>query len=287
MDCGILIRVIISLTTIHMRRHILHQIPTPGTLRRVLKQATFGARVRCPWCRSYSFRVIRREERWRCNRCDKPFSITSCSWLRGSKLPLETIWLLLVCWQKKFPLQQAMEVAGVSYPTISSWYQKFRAHIPRERLDILLGGRIACDEMFTRDTAIIGAKQKGTRKVMLQVLHEKHPNKAHAVEFLSRFTKANSHLFTDGSSIYKGIGNWHRLKHTYEIHRKFEFALTAEIEGVWACFRTFVRRMYHHCTLYRLEDMVAEFCLRFRRDEIFETPRHYWELCLCTEPFAL
>lgn len=180
-----------------------------------------------------------------------------------------------------------MEVAGVSYPTVFAWYQRFREHIPKERVDTLLAGNIACDEMFTRDTAIIGAKQKGTRNIMLRVLHEKHPNKSHAVQFLSRFTKQNSHLFTDGSGIYKGIGNWHRLKHTYEIHRKFEFALTAEIEGVWGVFRTFVRRMYHHCTKYKLEAVVQEFCLRFRQDEIFNSPRDYWEICLSTEPFDL
>ncbi len=270
-----------------MRKTILHQIPAPSTLRRVLKRAIFGKRIHCPWCRSYSFRSIKREERWRCNQCDKPFSLKSCCWLRGSKLPLETIWLLLHCWQKKYPLLQAMDVTGVSYPTVSHWYQMFREHIPKEKLDILLENNIACDEMFTRDTAIIGAKQKGTRNIMLQVLHEKHPNKFHAVEFLTRFTKTNSNLFTDGSGIYKGIGNWHNIKHTYEIHSKFEFALTAEIEGVWGVFRTFVRRMYHHCTKYKLDDIVTEFCLRFRRDEIFETPQNYWFICLSTEPFAL
>lgn len=270
-----------------MRRGIVHHVPPPATLRRVLKRAIFGAKVHCPWCRSRSFRSVRREERWRCNACGKPFTLKSSCWLRASKLPLETIWLLLHCWQKKFPLQHAMDVCGVSYPTAFRWYQLFREHIPKERTDTILSGEIACDELFTKDTAIIGAKQKGTRNVMMRVLYEKHPNKSHAVAFLTRFTAANSHLFTDGASIYKGIGNWHRIKHTYEIHRKFEFALTAEIEGVWGVFRTFVRRMYHHCTKYKLDDIVKEFCLRFRKDEIFETPQNYWAVCLSTEPFAL
>lgn len=270
-----------------MRKHIIQQVPTYRTLRRHFKQAIFGKKVHCPWCRSYSIRSVKSEERWRCNRCAKPFSLKSCSWLRSSKLPLETIWLLLHCWQKKYPLEQAMDVVGVSYPTISRWYQLFREKIPKERLDILLKSKIVCDEMFTKDTAIIGAKQKGTRNLILRVLNDKHPNKTHAVEFLSRFTRINSHLFTDGSSIYKGIGNWHKLRHTYEIHSKFEFALTAEIEGVWGVFRTFVRRMYHHCTKYKLEDIVKEFCLRFRNDEVFKNPYDYWRICLSPEPFAL
>ena len=151
----------------------------------------------------------------------------------------------------------------------------------------MVGGQVVCDEMFTRDTAIMGVKEKGTRNVMLKVLHNKHPNKAHAVDFLSRFTKVNSDLFTDGSGIYKGIGNWHKLAHTYEIHSKFEFSLTAEIEGLWGVFRTFVRRMYHHVTKYKLEDLVAEFCLRFRQDEVFTSPSDYWRICLGDKPFAL
>lgn len=267
--------------------HILKQVPSKGTLRRILKQAIFGERVHCPRCSSRYIRTLKREERWRCKRCRLPFSIKRSCWLKGSKLPLETIWLLLWCWQKRFSLQQAQELTGVSYPTVSRWYQQFRAHIPKERIDTLLGGQIACDEMFTKDTAIIGAKEKGTRNVMLKVLHDKRPNTSHAVDFLTQFTKANSDLFTDGSGIYKGIGNWHKLKHTYEIHRTFEFSLTAEIEGLWGVFRTFVRRMYHHVTTYKLEELVAEFCLRFRQDEVFNSPSDYWRICLREKPFAL
>lgn len=270
-----------------MLKTIIHKVPPYGTLRRSLKQAIFGKKIRCPWCESIKIRSIKKEERWRCRRCDKPFSLKSSSWLRGSKLSLEAIWLLLHCWQKKYPLLQAMDTTDLSYPTIYRWYQLFREHIPPEKLDTILGGEVVCDELFTRDTAIMGAKQKGTRNIMLQVLHDKHPTKSHAVEFLSRFTKTNSHLFTDGSGIYKGIGNWHKLQHTYEIHSKFEFSLTAEIEGLWGVFRTFIRRMYHHCTKYKLENIVKEFCLRFRRDEIFESPYDYWAVCLSTKPFAL
>jgi hypothetical protein len=180
-----------------------------------------------------------------------------------------------------------MEFADVSYPTVLRWYELFRQHIPTERLEILLEDNVAADEMFTRDTAIIGAKQKGTRNVVLKVLHNKHPNKTHAVEFLTRFVRAHSTLCTDGSSIYKGIGNWHKLVHKYEVHSKFEFTLTAEMEGVWGVFRTFVRRMYHHVTVYKLESYVAEFCLRFCQDEIFDSPQKYWSICLSEKPFGL
>ncbi len=267
--------------------HIVKQVPTKGTLRRTLKQAIFGTHIHCPTCKSRRVKMIKREERWRCRDCHLPFSIKSSSWLKGSKLPLETIWLLLWCWQKQFPRQQTMALTGVSYPTVALWYEKFRQHMPKERVATLLGNNVACDEMFTRDTAIMGAKEKGTRNIMLKVLHDKHPTKSHAVDFLTAFVRAHSNLFTDGSAIYKGIDKWHKLKHTHEIHKKWQFSLTAEIEGVWGVFRTFIRRMYHHVTVYKLEEVAAEFCLRFRKDKIFNSPQDYWSICLSTEPFAL
>ncbi|MBU6431354.1 transposase [Patescibacteria group bacterium] len=267
--------------------NIVRQVPTKGTLRRIFKRIIFGKRVHCPDCGSRSIKKILSEERWRCGRCRLPFSIKSSSWLKGTKLSLEQVWLLLWCWQKKFSIQHAMNMTELSYPTVFNWYQKFREKIPKEKLDALLKGNIACDEMYTKGNAVIGAKQKGTRNIALKVVHQKSVERHHAVNFLTQFVKANSSLFTDGAAIYKGIDKWHKLKHTYEIPSKFEFALTAEIEGLWACLRTFIRRMYHHVTRYKLEDLVSEFCLRFRQDEIFENPENYLRNCLSPKPFAL
>lgn len=267
---------------------ILKQIPSKTKLRTMLRKIIFGSHINCPNCRSRSIRKIRSEDRWRCNHCDKPFTIKSSCWFKGSKLPLETIWLLLWCWQQEIPIKQAVNIIGLSYPTVFNWYGKFRDKIPKEMINsLVLSGDVVCDEMYTKGNSIIGAKQKGTRNIALRVLHQKSVNKGHAVDFLINFTKTNSNLFTDGSSIYKGIGNWHKLKHTYEIHSKFQFSLTSEIEGLWGVFRTFIRRMYHHVTKYKLEDLVAEFCLRFRQDKIFKTPYEYLRICLSVKPFAL
>lgn len=270
-----------------MRVNILRQIPRKTKLRTIFKRIVFGSHVHCPACNSRSFRRVKKEDRWRCNRCDLPFSIKSACWLKGSKLPLESIWLLILCWQKQFSVMNAVEITGLSRVSVFVWYAKFSEHIPKELLDTLLSGDIACDEMYTKGNAIIGAKQKGTRNIALKVLHQKSVERHHAIDFLMRFTKANSRLCTDGGSIYRGIDKWVNLKHEYEIHKRFEFTLTSEIEGVWGVFRTFVRRMYHHVTMYKLEDLVSEFCLRFRQDKIFENPENYLRVCLSTKPFAL
>lgn len=150
----------------------------------------------------------------------------------------------------------------------------------------LLSGDVVCDEMYTKTRAIIGAKQKGTRNIALRVIGRPAVNRGEAVDFLIDFVLANSNLFTDGGAIYRGIDKWHRVKHKFEIHKKFEFTLTAEIEGLWGCFRTFVRRMYHHVTAEKLPELVSEFCLRFRQDKIFENPISYWQECLMPCPLA-
>ena len=270
-----------------MRYSVFRQVPTYGTLRRTLKQALFGQRVRCPRCEYTMVKKIKREERWRCKRCHHTFSLKSVSWLKGSKLPLETIWLLLWCWQQEVPLKQTVKIVGVSYPTVSTWFQTFRRHIPPERLHHTLGGTVVADEMFTSSRAVMGAKSVDTKKVVVWVLGTPDPQKHHAVQFLTACVEGGSHLRTDKAGIYSGIENWHRVTHESEVHSKGQFELTAEIEGVWANFRTFIRRMYHHVTRDFLPELAAEFTLRFNRDEIFESPEQYWRICLSSCPLAL
>lgn len=268
--------------------HILNQIPSRCKLRRIFKRALWkDGRPVCPRCGSRSVRNIVSEERWRCRKCRKPFSLKSVSWMKDAKLSLETIWLLLWCWQHSIPLKQTSLIVGVSYPTVFSWYGRFREHVPKERLECLLEDKVATDELYTKGHCVLGAKEKGTRKISIRVLPVQYAQRQHVIEFLVRNVKAETELSTDGSALYKGIGNWHRLRHTYEIHKKFEFSKTAEIEGLWGVFRTFIRRMYHHVTEYKLEEIANEFVLRFRKDEIFENPQRYLEICLNPEPFAL
>lgn len=60
-----------------------------------------------------------------------------------------------------------------------------------------------------------------------------------------------------------------------DIHKKFEFAHTSEIEGIFGVLRTFIRRMYHHVTADKLPSVVGEFCYRFSHPEIFSSPYEY------------
>lgn len=75
------------------------------------------------------------------------------------------------------------------------------------------------------------------------------------------------------------------VEHNVDIHKKFEFGLTSEIEGMFGNLRTFIRRMYHHMTPEQLPELVGEFCLRFSQPEIFDSPQNYLQNCLKLVPF--
>lgn len=199
------------------------------------------------------------------------------------KLPLQTFWLILWCWINKVPVDQAKKTSGVSEPTVRNWYEKFRKHLPLEKLDGLrLNGVIQIDEAYQSKSSIIGAKQAKNkdRKAVLQVLPKKSVDRKDAVDFLSQTVVPNSNLWSDGAAIYKGIANWWPVNHSYEIHRKFQFALTSEVEGMWGNLFTFIRRMYHHVTQSKLESVVKEFNFRFCFPEYFRDPSSYLKVAL-------
>jgi transposase-like protein len=258
---------------------ILHQIPTETKIKRELKRVLFGKKLYCPRCGSKTIKKYK--DRYRCRVCRKPFSLKSVCWLKGAKLPLRTIWLLIWCWCNKVPIDQTRKVCGLSEPTARKWYEKFRLHLPQEKLsEIRLSGIVQMDEFYRggkkEGYSIIGAKEqskpKKRRKIALEVLPKPSVDRKDALDFLSQNVEPHSQLQTDGYAIYKGIGNWWPVKHLFELHKHWEFALTSEIEGLWGNFITFVRRMYHHVSKEKLPGILQEFAARQVYPEWFQSP---------------
>ena len=249
----------------------LNQIPSEAQIRKCLRRILFGKNMFCPKCRSK--RVVSEKKRYRCRTCRRRFSLLSYTWLSNMKLPLQQFWLLLWAWNAQIPVRQTARLAKVSVPSVYLWFDTFRTHLPQETH--VLERIVQLDEAYFKNAALIMGKQKGTRKLAFDVLQDTHPQRHHATHFLFRKVAAGSELWTDGAAIYKGIEKWHPVRHSRDIHRKFEFAHTSEIEGVFGNYRTFVRRMYHHHWSKNLEKYVREFSFRFSSPEMFETPRNY------------
>lgn len=265
---------------------VLSQIPSEKQIAKALKKIIFGAKVRCPDCgRLIHVVEIRKNELWRCRKCRNKFSLTSVTWLKGIKITKRHLWTLIWCWQKKINVQQTQSLLKLSIPTIRRYYSLFRDHLNLD-YDVILEGKVQMDEAFCKKLFILGAKDIKCKKIKLKVVFKKSPDKADAMDFIYQHVKPGSKLFTDGSGIYRGCQNYWPLIHKKDIHRKFQFALTSEIEGIWANLRTFIRRMYHHVTRDKLPKVIAEFEARFSQPVLFDSPLNFIKNALCPVKLA-
>lgn len=258
----------------------LNQIPSEAQIAKYVRRIVFGKNVFCPVCSAR--KVVRYETRYRCTQCRAKFSLLSHTWLSDMKLPYQTFWMLLWAWTIAMPIKQACALTGRSDDCIRRWYGKFRTQLPRETH--ILERIVQLDEAFFKNMTLMMAKQKGTRKLAWEVIPGTSPYREHAAYFLFRKVKPHSKLWTDGAAIYKNIGRWWPVEHQRDIHRKFEFAHTSEIEGIFGNYRTFVRRMYHHHWSENLPDYVREFSFRFSSPELFNSPLFYLKKSLSLVP---
>jgi transposase-like protein len=252
---------------------LLNQIPSNAQIKKHLKRIIFGQNLFCPHC--HSRKVYVSESRYRCRRCRRPFTLLSGTWLKDMKLSLRTFWSLLWCWTQKIPVLQTMKLCHVTEKTTRYWFRQFRLHLPE--IEPILEGQVQMDEAYFKSLSLLMAKQVGSKRIAHQMIFKNSVNKQEAVSFLFQYIQPKSKLQTDGSSIYRGINHWWQVKHRKDIHRKWEFSLTSEIEGLFGNLRTFIRRMYHHTTSEYLPEYVSEFCLRFSSPEIFISPLSYLE----------
>jgi hypothetical protein len=197
------------------------------------------------------------------------------------KLPLQQFWFVLYCWTSQVPVLQAEVLTGLSEKAIRKWYGEFRNHLPLDHT--ILRRLIQLDEAYfggKNGRALMMGREIGTRKLAYHVFPHTDMIKQDAAWFLETFIEPKSQLNTDGAGIYRGIQHWFPVEHRYDVHKKFEFGLTSQIEGVFGVLKTFIRRMYHHVTCDKLDAYVSEFCFRFSHPEIFSNPRQYLTITL-------
>jgi transposase-like protein len=261
----------------------LKQVPSETQIRKYLRRILFGKNLFCPKCRSRQILVY--ENRYRCKKCRVRFTLVSHTWLKGMKLSYQKFWLILWCWTTQIPVKQSVALTELSEEAVRRWYDKFRSNLPQNQA--ILEKIIQLDEAYFKRAGLMMGKQQGTRKVAFEIFFKSpnEMNKQDALFFLQSYVKPKSKLRTDGAGIYRGIHNWWPVRHQKDIHRKWEFELTSEIEGLFGNLRTFIRRMYHHVTPEKLPEFVSEFCFRFSSPEIFDSPLSYLQKTLTFVPF--
>jgi transposase-like protein len=260
---------------------LLQQIPSEPQIRKQLRQIIYGSHLFCPTC--HRRKIWASEGRYWCQRCRKNFSLLSGTWLAGLKLNLRTWYTLVWCWTQAIPVLQSQKITHVGEEAVYHWFRQFRLHLAE--VQPILHGTVQMDEAYFRSLSLLLSKQVGTTKLAWQVLQKSSVDKRDAANFLFQNIQPRSRLHTDGSGIYKRIDRWWPVTHKKDIHKKWEFELTSEIEGMFGNLRTFIRRMYHHTTPAYLPEYVAEFAIRFSHPEWFISPRHYLLETLKPAPF--
>jgi transposase-like protein len=260
----------------------LNQIPSHAQIRKHLRQIRFGKHVRCPRCGARA--VYPSETRYRCVRCRRPFSLLTGTFLEGSRLSYRTLWALLWCWTQQVPVRQTIALCGVSDTTVRHTFTLFRSQVPEEFT--LLEGKVQLDEAFfggKKGLGLMLGKQVGTRKLAHAIVPV-DVQRGHAFQFLAQNIRPKTRLQTDGGGIYRGIHRWWPVTHRTDVHAKWEFALTSEIEGAFGNLRTFLRRMYHHVSTAHFPEYAEEFCARFSHPEIFASPLSFLKISLSSVP---
>lgn len=242
--------------------------------------------VRCPYCTRTG--CVRRDERFQCRRCGKAWSLTSLTWMKGMKLSWSTFWRLLWCYGNRVPVDQTQRLLKLSRPSIYRWFALFRKHLPET--EIRLEKCVQIDEAYfggrKKGVAVVGAKERGKRKVAAFVVPASSVQRTDIIPFLRQHVRPGAKLWSDGALIYKGIKNHWPVDHSHDIHRKGEFSKTSEIEGFWGSLRTFIRRMYHHVTVQYLPQMLQEYITRLMYPEIFKEPASLLQKLLPHVSFA-
>jgi len=182
------------------------------------------------------------------------------------------------------PLTQAINITELSEITIREWFDKFRANLTDSDWLKPLANTVQMDEAFFKDRAVIAAKDINSKRVVLRVIKKSEVQKQNIVQFVARHVAPGSVLCSDGGGVYRGIQNSWPVDHQHEVHSKFQFQITSEIEGIFGNLRTFIRRKYHHVTCSKLENIVAEFEANFNHPEMFKSPNKYLEKSLFLVP---
>ena len=264
-------------------------IPPERTIKAKICRALFNTHnlVTCPYCCRKG--VIRRNEKFCCQRCKRVWTLTSLTWMKGMKLSWKQFWSLLWTFTQRIPVDQTQKLLKISRPTIYRWYSLFRQNLPHLE-DIRLEGEVQIDEAYfggkLKGVAIIAAKERNSSKVAAKIVPASSVKRIDIVPFIRQHVVPGSKLHSDGAAIYRGISRYWQVEHAYDIHRKAEFGKTSVIEGFWGSLRTFIRRMYHHVTTAKLPELLREYQCRLMFNEIFDSPASLLPKLLPSFPFA-
>ena len=266
--------------------HILDSIPSEAKCRSLIRRCLFGRRLFCPYC--FRSRPAASEGRYRCLGCRRKFSLVSCSWLRRSRLSARSVFLLILCWQRRLPFGTIVSVTGISAPTVRRYLRLFRENLVHSSPE--LGGTVEVDEAFFgrrrhgMQRIVIGAIERRTGRIALRII--KMRDDEHTDGFILDHVIGGSTVCTDGAKCYEGIDSFWGYRHVACNHSKFHFGPTNRIEAVWSALKRFLKRTLGKPNSKFLPELLREFEARTNHPGIFDSPLNFLENSLTLVPLA-
>jgi transposase-like protein len=273
--------------------HILEHFNTEAKSRTFVRKHVFNhGRARCLCCDVFRrFRTLGDGRYW-CRHCRSKWSLKQLSGLSGTKLSFRQIAIVLYCFLNNHTLQAAMDMAEVSYPTVRRYYDILREKacvFVAVRSKDKLFGDIAVDACYVgkqrnnNQAIVLGAVQKDYKHIALRIVPQEE--QGYVEKFLHDTVEKRSHILHDGHLAYNDLG-WCGYTHETELHALSQFVLTSAIERIWALFKTFIRRRYHHVTKEKLQGYLTEFQFKFLYKKTHKNPLTFIQFLTTPVPSA-
>ncbi len=269
----------------------LQKIYTDETAaRKHLEKLLWPNGATCPHCgnfdRKRTHKLTGKSTRpgvFKCNECEKPFSVTVGTVFESSHVPLHK-WVyathLLTASKKGISSHQLMRMIGVSYKT--AWFMSHRIRESMRPASLTpMGGSgkfVESDETYIgRLKGVPKQKHGGAHKnVVLTLVERGGPARsfhvgstsiAEVVPIVRKNVRRESHLMTDEAQHYKALGkefaSHGRVEHSADEYVRDGYIHSNTVENYYSIFKRGMKGIYQHCSEKHLHRYLSEFDFRY------------------------
>jgi transposase-like protein len=268
---------------------LFNLIPDAETARLYLESRLWPNGVTCPTCAGRERITNRKDDFYRCNRCETTFTVRTGTIFERSHVPLHK-WVyamyLVVTARKGISSMQLAKEIGVTQKT--AWFMLQRLHEACAGKMDKLSGLIEVDECFVGGkeankheskklrmgrgavgkTAVVGLRERGGRTIAFPV--ENTDKEALQGAVLDN-VEIGSQVMTDEASGYQGMDGLF-YSHATVNHGAGEYSRggvhTNGIESVWALLKRGVYGTWHHVSAKHVARYVNEVTFRLNAGNV-------------------